>query len=392
MKSASEKNSSKRIGKPTWGIYHIYLYISALVFRIMGVHLKIDRVGIDEIKEPALVLAPHISLKDHIIVGLTLLPHRPTFVLSEHFMFTPVIGSVIRKFGHTITKKMFCPDTGTIRGILRAKNEGNIIVLFPEGRLNAVARSQKVTKGTPELVKKLGLPVYTITGNGAALVFPKWGKKYRKGDIKVETKYLFSANEVARLSVGEISERIDEAIYHDDEWAMKGCQYRTSKTAEGLDSILYRCPVCGEEFRIKSEGNEVRCEACGFRTTLSDNYRFDNEYVRSVNAWYYLQKAMLSPDTVMEDDIKIGAVNKHGHMDMEAGEGHPRVDEENLDLVGTVFGEPVELHKKTSDIGGAPYTPNGWFNLYYEKRLFYLIPPDKRRIVKYVNIIDTASK
>ncbi|MCD7823218.1 MAG: 1-acyl-sn-glycerol-3-phosphate acyltransferase [Oscillospiraceae bacterium] len=389
---ASEKNKSKKLGKPTWGIYNIYLYISALIMKIRGVNLTIDRTGILEIEEPSLILAPHISLKDHIIVGLTLLPHRPTFVLSEHFMYTPLIGWVIRTFGHTVTKKMFCPDTGTIRGVLRAKNEGNIIVLFPEGRLNAVAHSQKVTKGTPELVKKLGLPVYTITGNGSALVFPKWGKKYRKGDISVETARLFSPQEVAKLSVEEISERIDKAIFHDDEFVMKGHQYKTDKTAEGLDSILYRCPSCGAEFHIKAEGNEVRCEACGFKTTLSDEYRFDNEMVRSVNAWFYLQRGLLPLDTVMEDDIKIGAVNKRGHMDMEAGEAHLRVDMESFDLVGKVFGEPVELHKKTRDIGGAPYTPNGWFNLYYEKRLFYLIPPDKRRIVKYVNIIDTASK
>ncbi|MCD8007217.1 MAG: 1-acyl-sn-glycerol-3-phosphate acyltransferase [Oscillospiraceae bacterium] len=389
---ASEKNKSKKLGKPAWGLYHIYLYISALVMKIRGVHMTIDRTAIREIEEPSLILAPHISLKDHIIVGLTLLPHRPTFVLSEHFLYSPVIGWIIRKFGHTVSKKMFCPDTGTIRGILRAKNEGNIIVLFPEGRLNAVAHSQKVTKGTPELVKKLGIPVYTITGNGSALVFPKWGKKYRKGDIKVETARLLTANEVAKLSVDEISEKIDAAIYHDDEFVMKGHQYKTDKTAEGLDSILYMCPNCRTEFQIKAEGNEVHCEACGFKTTLSDNYRFDNEMVRSVNAWYYLQRGLLPLDTVMEDDIKIGAVNKHGHMDMEAGEAHLRVDMENFDLVGTVYGEPVELHKKTRDIGGSPYTPDGWFNLYYEKRLFYLVPPDKRRIVKYVNIIDACAK
>ncbi|MCD8107160.1 MAG: 1-acyl-sn-glycerol-3-phosphate acyltransferase [Oscillospiraceae bacterium] len=389
---ASEKNKSKKMGKPAWGIYHIYLYISALIMRIRGVHMKIDRTGIRGIEEPSLVLAPHISLKDHIIVGLTLLPHRPTFVLSEHFMYTPFIGWVIRTFGHTVTKKMFCPDTGTIRGILRAKSAGNIIVLFPEGRLNAVAHSQKVTKGTPELVKKLGLPVYTITGNGSALVFPKWGEKYRKGDIKVETSQLFSAREVASMSIDEISEKIDEAIFHDDEWVMKGHHYKAKNTAEGLDSILYRCPKCGEEFQLKASGNEIHCEACGFTTTLSDDYRFDNEYARTVNGWFYLQRAMLAPETVMEDDIRIGAVNKHGHMDMEAGEAHLRVDSENFDLTGTVYGEPVELHKKTPDIGGAPYTPDGWFNLYYEKRLFYLIPPDKRRIVKYVNIIDTACR
>lgn len=388
----SGKNNSKKQGRPTPIIYHIYLYISALIFKLKGIHMTIDRSGIKGIEGPALILAPHISLKDHIIVGLTLLPHRPTFVLSEHFMFSPGIGEIIRMFGHTVTKKMFCPDTGTIRGVLRAKNEGNIIVLFPEGRLNGVAHSQKVTKGTPELVKKLGIPVYTIAGNGSALVFPKWGKKYRKGDIKVETARLFTAEEVTSLSVAELSERIDAAIWHDDEQAMAGHRYKTSKTAEGLDSILYKCPSCGEEFHLKASGNEIHCEACGFRTTLSDDYRFDNDIVHTVNEWYYLQRSQLEPGIVMEDDIKIGAVNKHGHMNLEAGESHLRVDRENLDLVGTVYGEPVELHKKTPNIGGAPYTPMGWFNLYYNKRLFYLIPPDKRRIVKYVNIIDTVGK
>ena len=61
------------------------------------------------------------------------------------------------KLAHTVSKKMFCSDVSTIMNLLRAKREGNVIVLFPEGRLGASGRTGKLTEGTAALAKKLGM-------------------------------------------------------------------------------------------------------------------------------------------------------------------------------------------------------------------------------------------
>lgn len=382
------KKKQKKIGRPCPVLYHMYLYTAALILRIHGVRLKIDRSGIKDMRGPALILAPHISLKDHILVGLTLLPHRPTFVLSEHFMTKPIIRPALKHLGRVITKKMFCPDVSTIMGIIRAKNEGNVIVLFPEGRLNSVAHSQKVTPGTAQLVKKLGVDVYTVTGNGSALVFPKWGEKYRKGKINVTTQKLISKDDISGLSVDEISKIVDNAIYHDDEKAMAGEEYICKNPAEGLESVLYKCPDCNSEYELTSKESRVMCKSCGAEFELGLDYRFKNGRFGSVNEWFYWQIDELSVDTVLEDDIKIGTPDEKGNMDFNAGAGHIRLDKSELRLTGEVFGEDVSCVVKTDKIGGMPYTPMREFDIYKDKCLLYLQPSDGRRIIKYVTLVD----
>ncbi len=385
-------SKSKKIGRPLPVLYQLYIAAAVAICRLRGVKIITDRSGVSDIRGPALILSPHISLKDHIITGWTLIKHRPTFVLSEHFVAKPFLGFILRRFGHVITKKMFCPDTSTILGILRARKEGNIIVMFPEGRLNAVAHSQPVAKGTAELVKKLGIDVYTIVGNGAALAFPKWGRKYRRGVIKVTTQKTLEAQKIREMSVSEISHVIDAAIYHDDEKAMAGMKYICKNTADGLDKILYKCPECKEEYSIYAKGCQVGCSSCGFKTSLTQDYIFTNGRMRSPNEWFYWQIDELSLDTVMEDNIKIGAVNKNGIMDYNAGSGHVRLDKDSIYLSGEIFGEHTELSKSTANIGGMPYTPSREFDIYYDKRLLYLMPQNKRRIVKYVTLVDKIVK
>lgn len=388
MDRSTKKRRTKKIGRPILLLYQMYALISAAAIRLGGVKLKIDRSGIEDIEGPALVLCPHVSLKDHIFVANALLPKRPTFVLSEHFISKPIIGTVLKKFARVITKKMFCADAGTIMGIMRAKSEGNIIVLFPEGRLNAVAHSQPVAEGTAQLVKKLGIDVYSAVGNGSALVYPKWGEKPRRGVIDVKTSKVLSKEDIASLQVDEISAAIDKLIYHDDEAAAAGREYLCSDTAKGLDSVLYKCPQCHDEFTLTAGEGCITCKSCGFKTRLGYDYRFDNDVVKSVNDWFYWQRETFNTDEVLKDDIRIGAVNDKGIMDFDAGAGSIRLDRDRFWLKGSVFGNDIEFSRETKKIGGLPYTPMREFDIYYDKKLLYLMPQDGRRIIKYVNMVD----
>lgn len=384
--------STKKLGRPMPVIYHLFFWLSAMYIRLRGVKITVDRSGLKGLKGPALLLCPHISLKDHIIVGYALLPHRLTFILSEHFISIPVLGKILKNWGHIITKKMFCSDVSTIVGIMRAKKENNIIVMFPEGRLNAVAHSQPVADGTAELVKKLGIDVYSVVGNGAALVFPKWGEKYRRGRIDIKSYKLLDTAEISRMTVADISNTIDRAIYHDDEKAMAGVRYRCSDTSKGLETILYKCPECMGESCITTGGGKIKCSMCGFETTLSDDYRLDYEKLKSVNEWFYWQKDQLDLNAVLSDDVKIGTVGEDGIMDFNAGKGHITLDREKIFLNGELYGSPLQFSIKTSSIAGMPYTPFREFDIYYQKKLLYIMPVDKNQIVKYVTMVDRLTE
>lgn len=384
--------AKKKIGRPNRFLYYLGFGLLRAYLRIFnGIRFKFDRSGLDDLKEgPALIIAPHISGLDHITVGIACQKYTPTFVLSEHLFAKPLIRCILTNLGHVIPKKMFCADAGTIMGIMRAKSEGNVIVLFPEGRMNAVAHTYPVTPGTAELIKRLEIPVYCVTGNGAALADPKWYKGFRKGLIDVKTSKVFSAEEIKILSVEDISGRIDNVILHDDEKAMAGRRYPVKDTTKGLDGILYKCPECGEEFVLKTENCRVSCTACGFETSITDDYRFTDGKMRSINEWFYWQIDQLDINSVMEEDIKIGAVGEDHNMDLGAGEGHLRLDSKSLTLKGHFFGEEIDYSMELSALGGTPYTPNKEFDIYYKKKLLYLQPQDARTVVKWVTFIDKA--
>lgn len=389
---AESKKSKKRIGRPNKLLYSVGFGLLRIYLRVFcGVKIRIDRSGLSDLRHgPALIIAPHISGIDHVTVGLACRKYAPTFVLSEHLMAKPIYRFILKNFAHIITKRMFSADAGTVMNIIRAKNEGNVIVLFPEGRMNAIAHTYPVTPGTAELVKRLEIPVYCVTGNGAALCNPKWSKGYRRGEINVTTSKVFSADELKTLSVTEIAQKIDSAILHDDEKAMEGKRYLAKDTSQGLDGIIYKCPSCGGEFCLKTGQGSVVCEKCGYKVDLRDDYRFAEGKFKSINEWFVWQLRELDLSQTLEEDITIGAVNEKGNKDFNAGEGHLTLTSDELTLRGQVYGEEIYYRVKLSSLGGTPYTPNREFNIYWQKKLLFLQTYDKRTIVKWVTFIDKA--
>ncbi len=384
------KKRKKKIGKPNGMIYTVAYGISKLLWLFKGVKVTYDKSALVDLKGPALILCPHTCAYDPVFVGCACYPKRLTFVVSEHFLAKPLFKFLLTKICHVITKKMFCADASTIMNIMRAKNEGNIVVLFAEGRLNSVPQSHPVTPGTAGLVKKLGVDVYTVTANGSSLLYPKWSKVMRRGEVSVTTQKLFSSEDLKTMTVDEISDRIDKAILHDDEKAMQGKIYKAKDTTLDLDGVLYKCPVCGEEFCLISGDCHMTCTQCGFDTVLGEDYKFsDSCPYQTINEWYNYQVDTLDLTKPLESVITVGAIID-GVMNLNAGSGKLYLDKDKLVFDGFLFGEPLSFEKKNSDIGGMPYTPKREFDIYHQNRLLYLMPKDRKHVVKWTTYLDKS--
>jgi len=83
---------------------------------------------------------------------------------------------------------------------------------------------------------------------------------------------LFTADELADAPTEEINERIGQAFTYDDYlWQrLRGVRTPYKKRAEGLDKVLYQCPACGAEYRMYSQGVQLRCTACGKSWTMDE--------------------------------------------------------------------------------------------------------------------------
>lgn len=388
----SEKTTKKVIKKPNPFLYYLASLIIApyLKFRL---HTTYDRSGIRDIETPSIVVCPHVSNIDFLLVAVALFPHRPTFVVSQHFMAKPKIRRLL-EIMHVIPKKMFCPDVKTILNIMRAKESGNIIVIFPEGRLSCFGHSLQVTDGTAELIKKLGVSVYTICENGAYKTLPKWGKAgARPGRIEVTSAKLIDSSDLAAMTIDEINAVLDQAILHDEDAILTDVTYKCKAPALGLYGILYKCPECLSEFETVSDDHSITCRRCGFSARLDEKYRLNGGPFERINDWFFWQESLIDLDTPLETDCLVGTTDSDGYMDMKAGQGHITMDRENIRFTGTCYGEPLEFTESTSVIKGFPASVGNHIDIYHKKQLYYIKPqPDSRMTIKWVAYLDKLTK
>lgn len=388
----SEKTTKKVIKKPNPFLYYLASLIIAPYLKFM-LHTTYDRSGIRDIETPSIVVCPHVSNIDFLLVAVALFPHRPTFVVSQHFMAKPKIRRIL-EIMNVIPKKMFCPDVKTILNIMRAKESGNIIVIFPEGRLSCFGHSLQVTDGTAELIKKLGISVYTICENGAYKTLPKWGKAgARPGRIEVTSAKLIDSADLADMTIDEINAVLDQAILHDEDAILTDVTYKCKAPALGLDGILYKCPKCMSEFETVSDDHSITCRRCGFSARLDEKYRLSGGPFERINDWFFWQESLIDLDTPLETDCLVGTTDSDGYMDMKAGQGHITMDRENIHFTGTCYGQPLEFTESTSIIKGFPASVGNHIDIYHKKQLYYIKPqPDSRVTIKWVSYLDKLTK
>ena len=381
-----QKKKTPRLGRPPRLLW-FFAYIFFAPYLRLRYGVRIDRGELGRIRGPGLVLAPHTAEADPFLIGVALYPNRPNFVVSAHFMANPKIRRIFRLL-RVIPKRMFSSDPSTILNIGRAKREGNLVVLFPEGRLPCSGHSVPVTAGTDTLIRRLGIDVYVVTCNGAYLTFPKWSKEKRRGRIRVEVRRLFSKDELPGLSDAEISARLSEAIRHNDEQSMPGVAYRCKSPASGVDGLLYRCPECDGELTLTPCGDRIEC-TCGASVRLLPDYRLEGSRFATLGEWFLWQRDTLDTGVPMAAHVRVGTPDELGNMNENAGEGDVTLSREAICFCGTVNGEHLEFELPTERIGGIPITVAKHFDVYHNNRLYYFYPePDTRLSVKWVAYYD----
>jgi ribosomal protein L37AE/L43A len=83
---------------------------------------------------------------------------------------------------------------------------------------------------------------------------------------------IIAKEEIKTLTVDEINERIRSAFVYDDYQYQRDNKIKITykDRAKNLHKILYQCPTCKTEFKMKSEGNAIWCEACQERHEMDE--------------------------------------------------------------------------------------------------------------------------
>lgn len=240
---------------------------------LKAVNFQYRKTGMERLasNEPCLVLMNHSSFID-LKIASTLLCDRAYHIICTSDGF---VGKewLMRSLGCIPTRK-FQSDTVLVRDMKYAVQElKSSILMYPEASYSFDGKATPLPKGLGKFIKYLDVPVVMIKTCGAFLRDPLYNNlRTRKVDVSAEMKYLLSQEDIRGRSVEELNEILKESFSFD---AFKWQQENSIRIdepfrADDLDRVLYKCPHCLCEGKMRGEGENISCRECGKTYRLNE--------------------------------------------------------------------------------------------------------------------------
>ncbi|MBQ7323791.1 MAG: 1-acyl-sn-glycerol-3-phosphate acyltransferase [Clostridia bacterium] len=356
-------------------------------FELATTKFTYTQARMEEAKDkPCLILMNHSSFLDLKIASKLFFP-TPYYIVST---MDGMIGKegLMRHIGCIPTRK-FVSDVGLVRDIGRALHKKQTSVLmFPEAGYTFDGCTTVLPKHLGNLIKSLKVPVVTVITDGAFLYQPLYNDlRIRKTPVSAHVECMLTPAEIEEKSVDEINTLLDQAFSFDNFRTQKekGNKISAPDRAAGLERILYRCPACQTEGKMRGEKHTITCQACGKTYEMDElgqlhatNGETEFSHIPDWTNWERecVRKEVEEGSYRMELPVNIGIVADHKALYM-VGEGTFVHDDKGYTLTNA----DGSLQYTQSPI--ASYTLNSDFN-WYEigdvigigdmKRLYYCFP------------------
>jgi 1-acyl-sn-glycerol-3-phosphate acyltransferase len=244
------------------------------------------------LRPPFLLLPNHSCVWDPFLVN-SLVPYPIHYVMTDASFRSTLVGLALGLVG-SIPKTKGMSDMDSIKSIVRVKDRGGAIGVFPEGQNTWDGHSLPPIPSTAKLAKLLRVPVVTARVAGAYLSRPRWARGPRRGRIVVRFDVAFMPAELKRAKPAEIDSRVSELLNHDEiEFNRSaGVKFVGRRRAEYLERALFICPECRSIATLRSNNQEYGCQACNYRVAfgltglfrpVNGSMRFES--IRDWNLW-----------------------------------------------------------------------------------------------------------
>ena len=278
--------------------------------------LEVDLGDIEQEQGPFVVLANHAAVYDPLVLAYALQRIPLNFVGGYDYFRVPGLRWLLQQLG-AIRKFQYHTDLASLRAMSGVIQRGGRLALFPTGRLSTVGEGRSVTPALVKLLKKWDVPVYGVTLAGTYFIKPKWARYRRYGPVHVHVQRLLTQADLRTKSLEEILVAC-QAITQYDAYkdSLTRFSYQGKNLAEGLEKILYHCPVCHHEYELVSQGDNLRCTHCGSHWILqADGYFQEGSFPVSPHAWLDTQKDLLRAK-IQEPNFQLQTVVTHRATDL----------------------------------------------------------------------------
>ena len=333
----------------------LYLPVARIYARLMC-RFKFNLVESGErVKGPALLISNHTSNDDYKFIAAAVRPARINFLVTYHFFTFKKFAPWLRAIG-AIPKYQFTTDLEAMRKIQYViQKEKGVVYIAPEGTVYGSGHLGYISPAIAKMIRFLKAPVYACRIEGAGLGNAKWSTYKHKGKVSIHTEKIIDAEESTSLSKDEIMDRITGYLTY-NEFEFQKREHVTvagNDKAVGFETMFYKCPCCGSEFRMKTEGNDVWCTECGTRATFQDDFTFrwntEKQYFENYSQWYDWQyqtvrDEVAKPDFKMEAEVDYGIDQPGVDNYIKVGHGKLTFTHDGWDYVGTYKDRQIQEH------------------------------------------------
>ena len=311
---------------------------------LWATNFKFTKHGMEKVKgQPCLILMNHSCFMDLMIMSRIFYPRKYGIVCTTDGF----VGMewLMRLLGCIPTQK-FVSDVSLIRDMeYMLKEKKTSVLMYPEASYSFDGTATALPRKMGVLLKKLGVPVVTVTTHGAFTRQPLYNNlRKRKVQVTADVRCLVTAEELKTKTVRELDEMLDEAFTFDGfAWQKEnGVEVKDNTRADGLERILYKCPHCGTEGKMQGKGTTLTCGHCRKTwemDTLGQLHAVDGETEYAhIPDWYAWERSEVRRELEegaysLETDVDIGMMVDYKAIYM-VGQGHLSHSDEGFRLTG----------------------------------------------------------
>jgi len=199
-------------------------FLRLVSWLLMHSFYRIDKENLENIPRegPVLLVCNHVSFFDPAIL-LGVLPRPARFVMWYGFYELPIVGNLFRWLKTIpIGNKQHRPELvdEAFDSIAAELEDGNLVVIFPEGTITKTGELNKFQPGVEKIIKRTPVPVVPLALRG---MWGTWASRKRGRALKgLPTSYMRKLKIIA----GEVMspEETDRLVLYDKVLELRGDQ------------------------------------------------------------------------------------------------------------------------------------------------------------------------
>ena len=332
--------------KPRRPVFALQVLIRLLsAYDLLPTRFTWETHGMERIgrNEPCLILMNHSSFIDLEIASRIFFPRPYGIVTTADSFVGPLMQRLLPLVGCIPTQK-FVSDVSLIRDMqYMLKEQKTSVLMYPEASYSFDGTATPLPRRMGILLKKLGVPVVTVITQGAFARQPLYNSlKKRKVSVRADVTCLFTAEEVAAMSVAELDAKLDAIFGFDNfRWQQENkVVIDEPDRADGLNRILYKCPHCNAEGKTEGKGTGLVCRNCGAEYELTElgNLKGERPIFTHIPDWYRWEREQVRKELEegayrLDVDVDIGMMVNYDAIYM-VGTGHLTHTAEGFHLMG----------------------------------------------------------